>query len=532
MNTANPGYHEPDFNPRTEAQDIHRVTPTAALRRAIWACIVGGLGVILLVSIFTYSPFDRTADTAGVAVEKLIAVDSEKISDFSNFLGGPGAGLANFFLQLFGWAAYSLALILIFAAARTVLKPRLNITRLDTFKRSFLLVMSVIFLAVFLAAFPLPKDWEMGVGIGGWFGDVGFFGIKNMLAGAGISSGFAGGITTLLAFVGFGYCFGRFLGIVGRDVIDVFDAGGLVWAIFRVRLDQFIRFLRKRFQKSYIDPLETSGFADKRVWVETPGAADIDPKPAPQPANPPPEPQEYTPPPTNTARRAKAPQYNFPKNGKFVLPQIDLLKKPPPRVAVVDAGALQKSAEELGEVLIDFGIKGEIGRVRPGPVVTLYEFEPAPGVKSARVINLSGDIARSMAARSARVAVVRGRNAIGIELPNRRRETVFLRDMLASRDFKTTGASLPLALGEDIGGKPYFADLAKMPHLLVAGTTGSGKSVGINAMILSLMYSLPPDQCKFIMIDPKMLELSVYDGAPHLLTPVVTDPKKAVVALK
>jgi len=170
--------------------------------------------------------------------------------------------------------------------------------------------------------------------------------------------------------------------------------------------------------------------------------------------------------------------------------------------------------------------------VRPGPVVTLYEFEPAPGVKSSRVINLSDDIARSMAAQSARVAVVPGRNAIGIEMPNRRRETVYLRDMLASRAFKESGAALPLALGEDIGGKPVFADLAKMPHLLVAGTTGSGKSVGINAMILSLMYTLPPEQCKFIMIDPKMLELSVYDGAPHLLAPVVTEPKKAVVALK
>ncbi len=545
MNTANPGYHEPDFDPRMAEQAIHRVTPTAALRRAIWACIVGGLGVILLLSISTYSPFDRTVDTAGVPVEKIVSADSETISEFSNFFGGSGANLANFFLQLFGWAAYFLALLLIFAAARAVLKPRLNITRLDTVKRSFLLVMSVLFLAVFLAAFPLPKDWKMGVGIGGWFGDVGFFGIKNMLAGVGISSGIAGVIATLLAFIGFGYCFGRFFGVVGRDVIDVFDAAGLVWAIFRVRLDQFVRFLRKRFQKSYIDPLETAGFQDRQVWVETPGMRDHDAKSTSQadrsphreaettsPSNSAAEPQDYTPPPARTGRRTTAPRYNFPKSGKFVLPQIDLLKKPPPRVAMVDSGALQKSAEELGEVLVDFGVKGEIGRVRPGPVVTLYEFEPAPGVKSARVINLSDDIARSMAARSARVAVVRGRNAIGIELPNRRRETVFLRDMLASLDFKNSDASLPLALGEDIGGKPYFADLAKMPHLLVAGTTGSGKSVGINAMILSLMYSMTPDQCKFIMIDPKMLELSVYDGAPHLLTPVVTDPKKAVVALK
>ncbi len=536
MNTANPGYGETDFDPSMAGQDQLHITPTGALRRAFWACVVGGLGLILLLSIVTYSPFDRTADTAGLPLETIAAAASEKPPEFSNFLGSPGANLANFSLQFLGWAAYALAFLLIFAAARAVLKPRLNITRLDTFRRCSLLVMSVLFLAIFLAAFPLPQGWLMGTGIGGWFGDVVFLGLKGLLASTGISSGLAGAITSLLIFGGLGYCFGRFLGIVGRDVAEIFDAAGLVWAIFRVRLDQFIRFLRKRFQKSYIDPMEKSGFDDKRVWAEIPGAADIDQKTVPQPANPPPtpqpDPQDYVPPVAKPARRAKAPKYNFPTNGKFVLPQIDLLKKPPPRVAVVDAGALQKSAEELGEVLVDFGVKGEIGRVRPGPVVTLYEFEPAPGVKSARVINLSGDIARSMAARSARVAVVRGRNAIGIELPNRRRETVFLRDMLASRDFKTTGASLPLALGEDIGGKPYFADLAKMPHLLVAGTTGSGKSVGINAMILSLMYSLSPDQCKFIMIDPKMLELSVYDGAPHLLTPVVTDPKKAVVALK
>jgi len=170
--------------------------------------------------------------------------------------------------------------------------------------------------------------------------------------------------------------------------------------------------------------------------------------------------------------------------------------------------------------------------VRPGPVVTLFEFEPAPGVKSQRVINLSDDIARNMSAQSARIAVVPGRNAMGVEMPNRRRETVWLRDMLNSELFKNTEMALPLILGEDIGGAPFITDLSKMPHLLIAGTTGSGKSVGVNAMILSLMYTLTPEQCKFIMIDPKMLELSVYDGAPHLLAPVVTEPKKAVVALK
>ncbi len=193
---------------------------------------------------------------------------------------------------------------------------------------------------------------------------------------------------------------------------------------------------------------------------------------------------------------------------------------------------LQENARELEGVLQDFGVKGEITNVRPGPVVTLYELEPAPGTKSSRVIGLADDIARSMSAIAARVAVVPGRNAMGIELPNDRREIVVLRELLESDDFQENDARLALALGKNIGGEPIVVDLDRMPHLLIAGTTGSGKSVGINTMILSLLYRLSPEQCKFIMIDPKMLELSVYDGIPHLLAPVVTDPKKAVVALK
>jgi DNA segregation ATPase FtsK/SpoIIIE, S-DNA-T family len=222
-----------------------------------------------------------------------------------------------------------------------------------------------------------------------------------------------------------------------------------------------------------------------------------------------------------------------PGAAEYVFPPVDLLQEPSVQeTAVITQEALEQSAGLLESVLEDFGVRGEIIDVRPGPVVTLYEFEPAPGVKSSRVIGLADDIARSMSALSARVAVVPGRNVIGIELPNPVRETVYFRELIESENYGETRFKLALCLGKTIGGEPVVAELAKMPHLLVAGTTGSGKSVAINTMILSLLYRLKPEECRLIMVDPKMLELSVYDGIPHLLTPVVTDPKKAVMALK
>ncbi len=233
------------------------------------------------------------------------------------------------------------------------------------------------------------------------------------------------------------------------------------------------------------------------------------------------------------APRPRAPRRPASSAKTLSRPPLDLLKRPaaPATAPALSQAAARATAQQLLDVLADFGVKGEIRDIKPGPVVTLYEFEPTRGTKSARVIALADDIARSMSVTSVRAAVVPGRNAIGLELPNAKREAVVLREMLESEPFRASKAILPLALGKSIGGDPVITDLARMPHLLVAGTTGSGKSVGVNAMILSLLYRLAPDQCRLIMIDPKMLELSVYNGIPHLLTPVVTDPHKAVAAL-
>ncbi|WP_061023699.1 DNA translocase FtsK [Bradyrhizobium sp. CCH5-F6] len=246
------------------------------------------------------------------------------------------------------------------------------------------------------------------------------------------------------------------------------------------------------------------------------------------------EEEEEEQPAARAPRKKPAPKAAAKKSSdKFDLPSVSMLAAPKAGDRQpLSKAELENNSRSLEGVLQDFGVRGEIVKANPGPVVTLYELEPAPGIKSSRVIGLSDDIARSMSALSARVAVVPGRNAIGIELPNAHREKVYLRELLVAKEATDTVAKLPLCLGKTIGGDPVIIDLARTPHMLIAGTTGSGKSVAINTMILSLVYRLRPDQCRLIMVDPKMLELSVYDGIPHLLTPVVTDPKKAVVALK
>lgn len=239
--------------------------------------------------------------------------------------------------------------------------------------------------------------------------------------------------------------------------------------------------------------------------------------------------------PSKTKKASSATSLLHLRSESYQLPSLDLLQEPSPKDAAgteLSRATLEKQCEKLGKVLLDYGVKGRILRARPGPVVTLFEFEPAPGIKTSRVIGLADDIARSMSALSARISIIAGQSEIGIELPNERRQSVSLHELISCPDFEREGLKLTIALGKNISGQPVFADLARMPHMIVAGTTGSGKSVAVNAMILSLLYRHGPETCRFIMIDPKMLELSIYNGIPHLLTPVVTDPKKAIFALK
>ncbi len=461
-----------------------------------------------------------------------------------NLLGYPGAIFSDLAMQLLG-----LASVLLLAPEALLGWRLLSHRPLGERWRGALWILATLLTAAFASALPVTHTWPLPTGLGGVAGDAllrlaGFFGVP--FTGLGFTAlaavfGFAGFLTLAVA-AGFA--------LPQRGAAETAEAkneeeeeaeeqerdraspwlGMIVHALlsFKARI---VRFLRRAPRKTNAAPAggvqrHEPNFGprfDSLTRVAAPSAA-----PAAEEDE---EEEDEDPAPRRRAAKSKAPMRRA--GAGFTLPSLNLLaqQKASERSAL-PKDVIDANAQALEGVLGDFGVRGEIINKRPGPVVTLYELEPAPGIKSSRVIGLADDIARSMSAISARVAVVSGRNAIGIELPNPTREKVYFRELLSTKDYNETAAKLPLCLGKTIGGEPVIVDLARMPHLLIAGTTGSGKSVAINTMILSLVYRLTPSQCRLIMVDPKMLELSVYDGIPHLLTPVVTDPKKAVVALK
>jgi S-DNA-T family DNA segregation ATPase FtsK/SpoIIIE len=487
------------------------------------------LATLLVVALISWNPADPSLNAASSAAP-------------TNWLGANGALFADLFMQSLGLAAWPCALLLIAFGLAGAIGDAIQQRLKPTPFKALAATGGVLALSAGLSALTHPAAWPLAAGLGGLWGDA-VFGLLKMACDA-LRIGAAPIIGALLflplGLWGVGYAIGLRLADLGEAFAWTRGRGGSdAPRPARARREAAPKPAPRPRPAPEPDLEPEASYAPVSLDDADDGAPPWEePLPAPTPARSAPEPKvAATKAPKASRREIDDSQgaFDFAKSSTsdgFDLPPLGMLSKPVKRVASVDEEALKQNAKMLEGVLQEFGVRGVIDQIRPGPVVTLYELVPAPGVKHGRVVALSDDIARSMSARACRISVVQGRNAIGIELPNAKRETVYLRDLLASTEYDKPTHLLPLALGETIGGEPYVADLARMPHLLIAGTTGSGKSVGVNAMILSILYKLTPAQCRFIMIDPKMLELSVYDGIPHLLAPVVTDPKKAVVALK
>ncbi|MDP1874464.1 DNA translocase FtsK [Phenylobacterium sp.] len=497
---------------------IARLAWTHPLTARLRGGLLAAVGVAVALALATYNATDPSLNAA-TAHPPL------------NVLGGPGATIADIAIQSLGLTAALTALMMVLFGLSRALSPDPDASRADLRRRAVVGLVGVLGLAALLAWPAPPSAWPLAKGLGGFWGHGVLAGLAGLLDFARIpaarplaalSLGIAGA-----AALAFALGVRRLnLSVLAEGVAQALTPGP------KVEIEAPPPPAPARARRA----ARTAEIPPQALGTAPGVSPSLAPESEPEAAEPATGLSIRAPktPPRDSSRETRENQgvFDFVRPDGFSLPELSMLAKPKPRAAAFDEGALRQNAQLLEGVLAEFGVRGQIDQIRPGPVVTLYELVPAPGVKSARVVALSDDIARSMSVAACRVAVVPGRNAIGIELPNQKRETVYLRDLLASPEYERSTLALPMALGENIGGEPYIADLSKMPHLLIAGTTGSGKSVGVNAMILSILYRLAPDQCRFIMIDPKMLELSVYDGIPHLLAPVVTDPKKAIVALK
>jgi DNA segregation ATPase FtsK/SpoIIIE, S-DNA-T family len=502
----------------------------------------------------------RLRELAGLVLIALVAAAAAALATWSvkdpsfshatsepvrNLLGEPGAIAADLAMQLFGLA--TIAFLLPIAAWGWRLFTHRPLDRMRWRLPAWLL--GVIAAAVFASCLARTAQWPLPTGLGGVIGDAVLRAIASITGGPLFGTGRTvvmasfSAIAFVLLAIACGFGFQRSEDDVGADDEEGDDGGwvSIGWAMhYLLSLKAWVLRPATNAVAAVFRAMTSRSAPAKGARAEPRFGATTAPPAEPEPeedaeADEEEEAQSAT---KITRGEKKKATKSAPKAAKkasdgYEPPPLNLLAAPKPTDRhAPSTESIQETASSLEHVLGDFGVRGSIINARPGPVVTLYELEPAPGIKSSRVIGLADDIARSMSALSARVAVVSGRNVIGIELPNATREKVYLRELLAADEYVSTSARLPLCLGKTIGGESVIVDLARMPHLLIAGTTGSGKSVAINTMILSLLYRLKPDQCRLIMVDPKMLELSVYDGIPHLLTPVVTDPKKAVVALK
>jgi S-DNA-T family DNA segregation ATPase FtsK/SpoIIIE len=472
-------------------------------------------GIFTLLCLMTYNPGDASSSVA------------QNNAEIQNYMGSSGAYLSDLFIQSFGAASYLFALFPIlwgiFLFKRRSIRP--ISLRIVTFG------LAVFSASLALSIIPAPSNWFYPW-LGGPIGGVMSNNLQSVLP---FSLFYPLALLTLIFSALFTATFSKTEAVtIGHKIVGFIKKIALFTAASTKGFVEWVQHYndpvyRAERKSKIVTSKKTEEITLKRQAPSVEAKETKQTELVREPASP-----------TINVAKTQAPKkvsqskLRLSQDDDFELPDIDLLQDIPPQdtSALFDKDTLRKNAEMLQSVLADFNVQGDITAIHPGPVVTLYELEPAPGTKSQRVISLADDIARSMSAISVRCAVVPGRNVIGIELPNERRQTVFMRDLLETTEVQKSKATLPLILGKDIGGKPIIGDLAKMPHLLVAGTTGSGKSVAINTMILSLIYRLPPEKCRFIMVDPKMLELSVYDDIPHLLSPVVTEPGKAVVSLK
>jgi len=553
-----------------------------ALRRRgteLLGLILTGIGALAWALLWTYSPDDPSLFSATDAAPQ-------------NALGLIGASLADPLHRALGWAAYGIPVA--FAAWGLRLVFHAGETRV--LSRAIATPVALLTAAAFAAVHVPFASWPHAYGLGGMLGDAALGAVLTALpldlrlalpvASVALAflflaaAGFALGVTwselraagrflgqgSVVVYAGLHAAAGRAVAGAGRGAARARDIAAEARAARRAAAEAPLPAPRAltgalsgaipRFDPEALRAAATGAataprparaappvVAEARPAGEDEAGDDADdgfPRASFAAAADVPEPRVQKPAPRAIAKSARArseeqPQLAFDGDASagWSTPPLSLLQNPSTIVRHhLSTDALEENARMLETVLDDYGVRGEITAIRPGPVVTMYELEPAAGLKASRVIGLADDIARSMSALACRVSTIPGRSVIGIELPNELREKVLLREILAAKGFGDSAHALPLALGKDIGGEPVVANLARMPHLLIAGTTGSGKSVAINTMILSLLYKLSPAECRLIMIDPKMLELSVYDGIPHLLSPVVTDPKKAVVALK